>query len=116
MLFRGGEQLEMAYKTDTVVFDKTGTLTLGLTEGEEQLRDGAAAAVAELKGRGMELWMISGDKREKAERIAGLLGIDNVLCEVKPSDKSDAVKKLQAKGKWATASTILPLWPVPISA
>ncbi len=43
--------------------------------------------------------MISGDKREKAERIAGLLGIDNVLCEVKPSDKSDAVKKLQAKGK-----------------
>ena len=49
--------------------------------------------------RGMELWMISGDKREKAERIAGLLGIDNVLCEVKPSDKSDAVKKLQAKGK-----------------
>uniref|UniRef100_UPI003FF12B55 HAD-IC family P-type ATPase n=1 Tax=Candidatus Limivicinus sp. TaxID=3030905 RepID=UPI003FF12B55 len=81
------------------VFDKTGTLTLGLTEGEEQLRDGTLAAVAELKGRGMELWMISGDKREKAERIAGLLGIDNVLCEVKPSDKSDAVKKLQAKGK-----------------
>ena len=43
--------------------------------------------------------MISGDKRDKVERIAGLLGIDNVLCEVKPSDKSDAVKKLQAKGK-----------------
>ena len=82
-----------------MVFDKTGTLPIGLTEGEEQLRDGTLAAVAELKGRGMELWMISGDKREKAERIAGLLGIDNVLCEVKPSDKSDAVKKLQAKGK-----------------
>ncbi len=99
VLFRGGEQLETAYKTDTVVFDKTGTLTLGLTEGEEQLRDGAAAAVAELKSRGMELWMISGDKRDKAERIAGLLGIDNMLCEVKPSDKSDAVRALQAKGK-----------------
>lgn len=38
VLFRGGEQLETACKTDTVVFDKTGTLTLGLTDGAEQLR------------------------------------------------------------------------------
>ena len=45
VLFRGGEQLETACKTDTVVFDKTGTLTLGLTDGAEQLRPGAAEAV-----------------------------------------------------------------------
>ena len=99
VLFRGGEQLETAYKTDTVVFDKTGTLTLGLTDGAEQLRPGAAEAVRALRARGMELWMISGDKREKAERIAGMLGIENVLCEVRPADKSDAVKALQARGK-----------------
>lgn len=99
VLFRGGEQLETACKTDTVVFDKTGTLTLGLTDGAEQLRPGAAEAVRALKGRGMELWMISGDKREKAERIAGMLGIENVLCEVRPADKSNAVKALQARGK-----------------
>lgn len=81
------------------VFDKTGTLTLGLTDGAEQLRPGAAEAVRALRDRGMELWMISGDKREKAERIAGMLGIENVLCEVRPADKSDAVKALQARGK-----------------
>ena len=99
VLFRGGEQLETAYKTDTVVFDKTGTLTLGLTDGAEQLRPGTAEAVRALRDRGMELWMISGDKREKAKRIAGMLGIENVLCEVRPADKSDAVKALQARGK-----------------
>lgn len=81
------------------VLDKTGTLTLGLTDGAEQLRPGAAEAVRALMDRGMELWMISGDKREKAERIAGMLGIENVLCEVRPADKSDAVKALQARGK-----------------
>ena len=81
------------------VLDKTGTLTLGLTNGAEQLRPGAAEAVRALRDRGMELWMISGDKREKAERIAGMLGIENVLCEVRPADKSDAVKALQARGK-----------------
>lgn len=99
VLFRGGEQLETACKTDTVVFDKTGTLTLGLTDGAEQLRPGAAEAVRALRDHGIELWMISGDKREKAERIAGMLGIENVLCEVRPADKSDAVKALQARGK-----------------
>lgn len=99
VLFRGGEQLETAYKTDTVVFDKTGTLTLGLTDGEEQLRDGAREAVEALKAHGMEIWMISGDKKEKADRIAGLLGIEHVLYEVKPSDKSDKVKALQMQGK-----------------
>ena len=70
-----------------------------LFRGGEQLRPGAAEAVRALKDRGMELWMISGDKREKAERIAGMLGIENVLCEVRPADKSDAVKALQARGK-----------------
>jgi P-type Cu2+ transporter len=99
VLFRGGEQLETAYKTTAVVFDKTGTLTLGLSEGEEQLREGAAVVVEELNKSGMEVWMISGDKKEKADRIAGLLNIENVLCEVKPQDKADAVKKLQAYGK-----------------
>jgi len=99
VLFRGGEQLETAYKTDTVVFDKTGTLTLGLAEGEETLRDGARETVEALKARGLEIWMISGDKKEKADRIAGLLNIENVLYEVKPSDKSDKVKELQAQNK-----------------
>ncbi len=153
VLFRGGEQLETAYKTDAVVFDKTGTLTYGLSEserpagsgtdgpencgtdgpanseadgpencgtdnpakdlaespvddpvgsfpeGEEQIRDGAVEAISALKARGMEIWMISGDKRDRAELIAGQLGIDNLLCEVKPSDKAEAVKNLQAEGK-----------------
>ena len=96
---KGGKYLEALSQADTIVFDKTGTLTLGLTDGAEQLRPGAAEAVRALKDRGMELWMISGDKREKAERIAGMLGIENVLCEVRPADKSDAVKALQARGK-----------------
>ena len=99
ILFRGGEQLERAYKTDTVIFDKTGTLTCGMADDGEIIRSDAKDAVEKLKVSGIDVWMISGDKEEKAKRVAGLLGIENVIWEVKPSDKADAVKKFQAEGR-----------------
>ena len=44
ILFRGGEALERAHRTDTVVFDKTGTLTAGRpTAGEIQAATGWTA-------------------------------------------------------------------------
>ena len=103
ILFRGGEQLENAYKTDTIVFDKTGTLTMGLTvEGEdEMLRPGAEEMVADLKESGMDVFMISGDKEAKAKTAAMKLGIgpEKVVYEVKPADKADIIRKLQSEGR-----------------
>ncbi|MBE6018765.1 MAG: HAD family hydrolase [Clostridiales bacterium] len=103
ILFRGGEQLENAYKTDTIVFDKTGTLTMGLTvEGEdEMLRPGAEEMVAALKESGMDVFMISGDKEAKAKTAAMKLGIgpEKVVYEVKPADKADIIRKLQSEGR-----------------
>ena len=103
ILFRGGEQLENAYKTDTIVFDKTGTLTMGLTvEGEdEMLRPGAEEMVAALKESGMDVFMISGDKEVKAKAAAMKLGIEpeKVVYEVKPADKADIIRKLQSEGR-----------------
>lgn len=103
VLFRGGEQLENAYKTDTVVFDKTGTLTMGLTEAgeEETLRPGASEVIETLKSRGMDVFMISGDKEAKAKAAAKKLGIapDNVVFEVNPPDKANIINKLKNDGR-----------------
>lgn len=98
ILFRGGEQLETAHRVNAVIFDKTGTLTVGSDSGET-LKEGAADMVRELISAGVEVWMITGDREDKARRIANLAGIENVMWEVKPSDKADAVKRLQKAGR-----------------
>jgi Cu+-exporting ATPase len=63
------------------------------------VRDSAGEAVALLRAMNLEIGMITGDRSETARTIANELGIDRVLAEVLPQQKSGAVKALQGQGK-----------------
>ena len=71
----------------------------GAIEIADTIKPEAAGAVRRLRQAGLEVWMITGDKREVAEAIAREAGIDRVLAEVLPDQKAAEVKKLQAAGK-----------------
>jgi Cu+-exporting ATPase len=71
----------------------------GAIETADAMKESAPEAVRRLRAMGLEVWMISGDRRAAAEKIALQAGIERVLAEARPEDKVEAVKKLQASGK-----------------
>ncbi|HKF89031.1 MAG TPA: copper-translocating P-type ATPase, partial [Propionibacteriaceae bacterium] len=62
-------------------------------------RESAAASVSDLHAMGVEVVMLTGDNQATAERVADQLGIDTVIAEVLPADKSAKISELQRAGK-----------------
>jgi Cu2+-exporting ATPase len=83
----------------TVVHVARGGRVVGLIAIADAPRPTAAAAVAKLRERGVQVAMLTGDNAGTAQRIARELGIEMVLADVLPAQKSAKVKELQQEGK-----------------
>ena len=87
----------------TVVYvvegDGAGARPLGALALADVVRPESREAIDRLHELGLTAVMLTGDKREVAEHVARQLGIDRVIAEVLPDEKSAAVRELQAEGR-----------------
>jgi Cu2+-exporting ATPase len=90
---------ELADSGQTVVIAAVDGRAAGVFAIADEPRPTAAAAVATLQDAGIEVVMLTGDKRATAQRIATELGIDTVIAEVLPGDKVNRVADLQRDGR-----------------
>ena len=66
----------------------------------DPIKETTPEAVRTLQDMGAELVMLSGDSRRSAEALATQLGITEVIAEVLPDQKVEAIKSLQARGRF----------------
>ncbi|HXI25056.1 MAG TPA: heavy metal translocating P-type ATPase [Pyrinomonadaceae bacterium] len=97
MLLEQAEQL----RTDgqTVMFAVVDGLPAGLLGVADPIKESTPEAIKELHAHGIRIVMLTGDSGTTAHAVANKLGIDEVVAEILPTAKAQAVKTFQSEGR-----------------
>jgi Cu+-exporting ATPase len=69
----------------------------GLIAVADAMKEGSREAIAQLRSLGLRVVMLTGDNKATADAVAADVGIDDVVAEVLPGDKAEAVRASQAE-------------------
>jgi len=92
------EAIRLANEGKTPMFIAKDKALMGIIAVADVLKENSEKAIKELHKLNIKVAMLTGDNKRTAEAIARTVGIDRVLAEVLPEDKSKEVKKLQEEG------------------
>ena len=84
----------------TVMFVAVDSKLAGLLGVADPIKATTPSAIRELHRENIRIVMVTGDSRTTAQVVAGKLGIDDVVAEVLPEDKSIAIQRLQEEGRF----------------
>ena len=89
----------LAAQGKTPLFFAQNNKLLGIIAVADTIKPDSAHAIAELKQMGIKVTLLTGDNERTARAIAKQAGIENVIAEVLPQGKADAINKLKQEGK-----------------
>jgi len=82
----------------TIMFLAIDAQLAGILAVGDPLKESTPAALQALKAMGLRLVMLTGDSRTTATAVAADLPIDDVIAEVRPTDKAAVIATLQKAG------------------
>ncbi|MEI3356694.1 MAG: heavy metal translocating P-type ATPase [Clostridia bacterium] len=88
----------LANNGNSIIYVANEKGILALIGVNDIVRKNAKDVIGNLKKRNIETIMLTGDNKETAEKIGKELGIDKVISNVLPSQKSETVKQLKENG------------------
>lgn len=88
----------MQGRGETPIWLAVDDQAVGVMSVADTLKDGSKEAVAVMHAMGLQVIMLTGDNAATAKTIADAAGIDRVIADVLPHEKSAHVKALQAEG------------------
>ena len=71
----------------------------GIVAVADPVKPGAAEALTVLRADGLRIVMLTGDSQQTAAAVGNRLGIDEIIAEVLPNEKAEAVARLQREGR-----------------
>lgn len=89
-------ELEEQGKTVVIV---AGEELLGLIALADTIKETSEEAIQVLKRKGFKLVMLTGDNEKTAKALAENLGIEKVIAEVYPDQKTEVIEDLQKQGR-----------------
>ncbi|MEE8457614.1 MAG: heavy metal translocating P-type ATPase [Acidimicrobiia bacterium] len=90
---------EIASKGNTTFLVGWEDEVRGVVSVADTVRPTSAQAIEDLHGQNISTVMLTGDSLRTAEAIASVIGIGDVVAEVLPGEKSEAVSRMQANGQ-----------------
>ena len=89
----------MRIEGETVMYVVIDKRAAGLIAIADPIKSSTPEAIRALHEAGIRLVMLTGDSATTAKAVAAKLGIEDVIAEVLPDQKVDAVKRLQSEGR-----------------
>jgi Cu+-exporting ATPase len=90
---------ECESKAKTVIVVGASKNLKGIIAVADRVKADSLSAISDLKTMGLEPVMLTGDNEKTARAIADSVGIDRVIANVLPDQKSEVIRKLQEEGK-----------------
>ena len=92
------DEQELVNQGNSILFVSLNNELIALIGVKDILKDNVIDIIQKLKNRNIDIVMLTGDNEKTAEIIAKEIGIDKVISNVTPKEKSEQIKKLKKSG------------------